>query len=187
MKLKKSIGTLVIMVGLFTFTSCGNGQKQPSENESAKHEKAAERSDHDKAQSEELSQEQMKKVLAGYFALKDALVQTNGEQASNLAMNLVEAVGKKEGALIGKIRIDAESIYETKDVDLQRDLFYTLSDNVYSLIKEASPIEKTIYRQYCPMAMNNEGAFWLSLDEEIRNPYFGDQMLTCGSVKEEIR
>jgi hypothetical protein len=36
------------------------------------------------------------------------------------------------------------------------------------------------------MAMNNEGAYWLSTSEKIRNPYFGDQMLTCGSVKDEL-
>ena len=30
------------------------------------------------------------------------------------------------------------------------------------------------------MAFNNEGAYWLSDAEQIRNPYFGDKMLTCG-------
>jgi hypothetical protein len=36
------------------------------------------------------------------------------------------------------------------------------------------------------MAFNNEGAYWLSAEKEVNNPYFGDKMLHCGSVKEEL-
>ena len=45
----------------------------------------------------------------------------------------------------------------------------------------------TIYIQKCPMANNNKGAIWLSTDEEIRNPYYGDAMLTCGSVIDTLK
>jgi hypothetical protein len=45
----------------------------------------------------------------------------------------------------------------------------------------------SVYVAYCPMANNNEGANWLSNDKEIKNPYFGDKMLRCGSVKETIQ
>jgi membrane fusion protein, copper/silver efflux system len=47
-------------------------------------------------------------------------------------------------------------------------------------------IQKQVYRQFCPMANNDKGAFWLSLDEKINNPYYGSSMLTCGEVKEII-
>jgi Cu(I)/Ag(I) efflux system membrane fusion protein len=30
------------------------------------------------------------------------------------------------------------------------------------------------------------GAYWISDSKEIRNPYFGDAMLTCGEVKKEL-
>jgi Cu(I)/Ag(I) efflux system membrane fusion protein len=43
-------------------------------------------------------------------------------------------------------------------------------------------IEPKIFVQKCPMANNNKGAFWLSINKEIRNPYYGEQMMTCGSV-----
>jgi hypothetical protein len=36
------------------------------------------------------------------------------------------------------------------------------------------------------MANNNKGALWLSEVKEIKNPYFGSKMLTCGSVKKQI-
>jgi hypothetical protein len=45
----------------------------------------------------------------------------------------------------------------------------------------------TAYYEFCPMAFNNSGAYWLSDNAVIRNPYFGDKMLTCGSVEEELR
>ena len=46
---------------------------------------------------------------------------------------------------------------------------------------------ETIYYQYCPMARDNKGAYWLSAVEEIKNPYFGDAMLTCGENKAVIK
>jgi hypothetical protein len=45
----------------------------------------------------------------------------------------------------------------------------------------------TIYKQYCPMAFSNTGAYWLSESKEIRNPYFGDKMLKCGRIVSEIK
>ncbi len=56
-----------------------------------------------------------------------------------------------------------------------------------ALAKAFGPFDETIFVQHCPMADNNNGADWLSLDKQIRNPYFGDKMLTCGSVTETIK
>ena len=36
------------------------------------------------------------------------------------------------------------------------------------------------------MAFDNQGAYWLSNAKQIRNPYFGEKMLTCGEVKEKL-
>ena len=33
------------------------------------------------------------------------------------------------------------------------------------------------------MALEDQGAYWLSEFKEIKNPYFGDAMLKCGEVK----
>jgi Cu(I)/Ag(I) efflux system membrane fusion protein len=49
------------------------------------------------------------------------------------------------------------------------------------------PLDKPVYVQHCPMADNNKGADWLSLEKEIRNPYFGSSMLTCGEVTKEFK
>lgn len=43
-----------------------------------------------------------------------------------------------------------------------------------------------LYVDYCPMANNNKGAYWLSQTKEIKNPYLGKKMPKCGELKKEI-
>ena len=125
------------------------------------------------------------KILQSYLKLKDALVETNGEKANSMAKELINLLNS-EDELIQKIKTDANKIAETADVNQQREYFNGLSDNVYTLLKSASANDNAIYRQYCPMAFDNKGAYWLSAEQEVNNPYFGDQMLHCGTVKEEL-
>lgn len=68
-----------------------------------------------------------------------------------------------------------------------RKAFQPLSNAMIGLAKAFDPIDEAMYVQHCPMADNNKGADWLSLSDEIRNPYFGASMLTCGEVTEELK
>ena len=36
------------------------------------------------------------------------------------------------------------------------------------------------------MANDDKGGYWLSIEKEIKNPYFGSKMLKCGEVKGTI-
>ncbi|MBD78724.1 MAG: hypothetical protein CL840_07380 [Crocinitomicaceae bacterium] len=45
---------------------------------------------------------------------------------------------------------------------------------------------QSLYLNFCPMADDKKGGFWLSLEKEIRNPYFGSGMLHCESVKANL-
>ncbi len=124
-------------------------------------------------------------ILNSYLEIKNALVDTDGELAKSKATLLVNIL-KSKNDLVQKIKFDANIIAETNDVGRQRHHFNTLSDNIYKLVKCTSSNENVIYRQYCPMAFNNKGAYWLSAEKEVNNPYFGDQMLHCGRVTEEF-
>jgi Cu(I)/Ag(I) efflux system membrane fusion protein len=86
--------------------------------------------------------------------------------------------------LLRPIQSSLDKIDQTSDVEEQRKHFETLSDNLIEAVEYFGVVEDTIYRQYCPMAFRDQGAYWLSGEKEIRNPYFGDKMLTCGEVKE---
>ncbi len=44
----------------------------------------------------------------------------------------------------------------------------------------------TLYRVYCPMAHDDEGATWLQDHDTVDNAYFGSMMLRCGEVLGEL-
>ncbi|MBS3742654.1 MAG: DUF3347 domain-containing protein, partial [Candidatus Cloacimonetes bacterium] len=84
----------------------------------------------------------------------------------------------------------AEKIQKAEKLGEQRKHFIQLSGNMIELVKtfEAPETDQgsSLYVQFCPMANDDKGAFWLSKEGEVKNPYYGDMMLTCGEVREEI-
>ena len=79
----------------------------------------------------------------------------------------------------------ANSISGTTNIKKQRNHFKQLSSHLTSSI-QLFGINEKVYNQFCPMADNNKGAYWLSKEEQVLNPYFGDAMLKCGEVKQVI-
>jgi len=141
---------------------------------------------------------QLKAVFDNYFAVKDALVKTDGNKSSAKAKELLTAINTvkmdklttEEHTVWMKVMkdltFDAEHIADTKDASHQRDHFMSLSKNMYALIK-VSKTETPTYYQFCPMANDGKGANWLSKENAVKNPYYGNQMLTCGKVVETIK
>lgn len=134
-------------------------------------------------------------LMTFYFDLKDQLVSSNGRNAALSAASLHKAhqqineneLDKKGQQLWEEISHplieSASQIAQSNDLEVQRSQFQTLSDQMILLLEKVGT-EKPVYKQYCPMADQDKGAFWLSKEKEVRNPYFGDAMLTCGEVKE---
>ena len=139
-------------------------------------------------------------VLAAYYGLKDALVADNAKlaaekgKAMRTALQGIETkdwtakqrsaydvVSKKMDTDAGKIGDNAGKI------DQQRAHFMTLSNNLTTLVKSLKINGETTYSQFCPMANDGKGAFWLSKEDKVKNPYYGKSMLTCGSVKETLK
>ncbi|MCB9273142.1 MAG: efflux RND transporter periplasmic adaptor subunit [Lewinellaceae bacterium] len=141
----------------------------------------------------------VKKLFDIYFSLKDALVKDERSTATRKAADLTNAFGQTPMSLFtgeahehwmhySSAAVDAlEKLGAAKDVEEARMHFKPLSGQMVALAKAFGPFEETFYVQHCPMADDFEGADWLSLDKEIRNPYFGDKMLKCGSVTETIQ
>ena len=122
-------------------------------------------------------------VVMGYLALKDALVASNPKDAQARAVDLLEMV---DATKTPNIQQNVKEMAAATDLAVQRTYFDSLSMNLYEQVKEHGAPHQTLYKQYCPMAFDNQGAFWLSANREIKNPYFGDEMLKCGQVEEEI-
>ncbi|WP_338770408.1 DUF3347 domain-containing protein [Bernardetia sp. ABR2-2B] len=137
-------------------------------------------------------------VLDAYFNLKNALVEDNDEKAAEASVNLTAAfkgLDKSSLAADQTTKFDeiiesatehAEHISENKgNIVHQREHLALLSKDVKDLVGIMGT-DRTLYADFCPMYDNNKGAMWLSASKEIKNPYFGSKMLSCGKVQEEI-
>jgi len=125
------------------------------------------------------------KVYNAYLQVKDNLVNTDGKAAQQsadvLAKNLSNIKGCTEAEELAK-RIAA-----TDDVKSQRILFLQVSQDIIPLVKGMKSPKAPIYVAYCPMANEGKGGYWLTAQKEIKNPYYGKDMLECGEIKEEIK
>lgn len=136
-------------------------------------------------------------VFNSYFLLKDALVGTDAALATVKAKELVKVIGNVDMAklttadhaiwmnVVKDITANAEQIVSAKNIAKQREAFSSLSNSMYDLGK-VSKLGEKVYYMHCPMYNNGKGANWLSKEEQVKNPYYGSQMLTCGSVKGTI-
>ncbi len=136
-------------------------------------------------------------VFGNYFALKDALVESDAELVAAGAKELLHALNAVQMNTLSEqehrvwmevmkeLTDDTKHIGESFDVGHQRDNFRSLSDRMYQLIKVSAQDTPTYY-QHCPMANDGKGANWLSKEEVIRNPYYGSAMLSCGQIIETI-
>jgi Cu(I)/Ag(I) efflux system membrane fusion protein len=143
---------------------------------------------------------QLSAVLDKYLELKDAFVETDEAKAEAKAKLVLEALDKVDmGLLKGDahnmwmniqkpLKENLSGIVQMKGIEMKRSHFSIVSDKLSEALKMFGVhTEKTVYLEFCPMANDNNGAYWVSLDKEIKNPYFGDKMLTCGEVKEVIQ
>lgn len=119
-----------------------------------------------------------------YEDLKNVLVTSNASEARIAASELAIALRKVKGS--ENTAVLADKIAASTDLSEQRTTFTALSNDVITLFKQSEISSGSIYVQYCPMANEGEGGYWLSSQEEIMNPYYGDEMLHCGEVKETI-
>lgn len=132
-----------------------------------------------------------------YFALKDALVETDAKKAQAAAREMESALqAMDDGGLEERPREfwhesqkalakNLKNIVRENDVEKQREAFYFISNTLRDGV-ERFGINEPVFLVYCPMADNDRGAYWLSAKDEVLNPYFGDVMLRCGEVKWEL-
>ena len=140
---------------------------------------------------------QLKKLFSDYLILSETLVDSNVPQTIEAADNLVETINQVDAQMLAgetrkawtdqqKALVSTMDYFtKTEDLDLLRKAFSDLSDRLYHTLVTFE-VQTGGFRMYCPMAFDNNGGFWLSGSEEIRNPYMGQQMLTCGNIKHEL-
>lgn len=138
------------------------------------------------------------KLILAYLDIKNALANDDAKKAAAAGDNLKEIIENLNatGFTPGETKVfndvkpeiaeHADHIGSNgNDIKHQRDHFDWLSYEMITLVKTTG-VSQTIYIDFCPMYNNNKGAYWLSTTKEISNPYYGNDMLSCGKIKEEI-
>jgi len=206
MKIKSLfIATLYSVVTIFALSNCSSKKEETAQEEShdesmhAATEEAPVQASAPQFVVDATFQQQLSAVFTSYVSLKDAFVATNSAQVLEAAAKVQESLSKTDMMLLtgvahndwmtysGALESSLKEIQASDDIEAQRTSFSKLSDSMYKSIKAYGLGGVTAYYEFCPMAFNNQGAYWLSDAAEIRNPYFGDKMLKCGSVEEKLQ
>jgi Cu(I)/Ag(I) efflux system membrane fusion protein len=131
-------------------------------------------------------------VFSAYISLKNALVNDDAAKAKKQAGDVKREIAHVNAEKMppgdfnqwqiqaAVLNSDLDKIQSTSDIKAQRAAFSALSDNMLKDIKKYGLSNKTAYHDYCPMYNDGKGGHWLSEEKEIKNPYFGSQMMECG-------
>jgi membrane fusion protein, copper/silver efflux system len=143
--------------------------------------------------------EQLTAVYHGYLPLKNAFVRSNQNEVVKIAEKVSSALNGVDMELLegethmvwmdqlGKLKVSLEKMMQNHDVKAQREAFASFNLTFYHSVKDFGLEGITTYYQYCPMAIDQKGAYWFSEIKEIKNPYFGDAMLQCGETSETLK
>ena len=142
-------------------------------------------------------QQQLNIVYNSYINIKDALVINDASEVTFAAKELLKGLEGTDMKLLDNearhhwmglekgITSTATSISQSSEIETQRKQFKNLSAHLIRAV-ELFGVNEKVYVEFCPMADNNNGGYWLSKEEKVYNPYFGEAMLTCGEVKEVL-
>jgi hypothetical protein len=148
---------------------------------------------------DEVFRQQLTQFFKSYIDLKDAFVESDAGKVKRKTADARKSLEKVDMSLVDgpaqtdwtvyrdELSRELQAIEQGSNIDNQRERFSKLSYSLYKAIKAFGLGGETAYYDFCPMAFNDKGAYWLSDTKTIRNPYFGDKMLTCGSIEETLR
>jgi Cu(I)/Ag(I) efflux system membrane fusion protein len=139
-------------------------------------------------------------TMQSYYQLSDALVQADSTAANtaaaalkghvdSLPVNLLQMDSSHLAnitGITGSVSAELTGLAGETALEGKRAAFQMVSDMLFDLVKNTGLKGHTIYHQYCPMAFDDKGAYWLSDKAAIQNPYFGHKMLTCGETKDSL-
>ncbi|HJW15957.1 MAG TPA: DUF3347 domain-containing protein [Flavisolibacter sp.] len=192
----KTIFSASFMAVSILFTACGDNSSKTKDTVTSKKDADTTSVAVNSAPSGSIT---TKAIIADYIKLKNALANDNGKEAADASKDIKSSLEQMD---ITPFTPEQKKTYDDVKDDLsehaehiasnsnniahQREHFDMMSQDMIDLVKSAGSAQ-TLYKDYCPMFNNNKGASWLSETKEIKNPYLGKKMPTCGEVKEEIK
>ncbi len=176
-----------ILSVLIVFTACSGKEQDKTKTETKVHDHSdvKEGDTSNTVTAPVLKNNHLNAVYQQYIQLTTALTSNNFVEAK-IAANAIEAgaieINGGNGIAIASARITAAA-----DIEAQRAAYSTLSKNIEQLIRKEGLATGKLYVDYCPMALDDKGATWITSNKDIRNPYFGDKMLECGEIQDTIK
>lgn len=197
--MKKTILVIIALAAVILIARpffCSGGDKQADQIEETKQQPLS------ISENTDVFNQSFTQLLDAYYKLKDALVASDTAKASAAARSVAAAadslkINEIKGDSTGVIKETAKNYSGTlagtahalaaeKDINAKRKEFEMIADAMWTLTRTVRYKGQKVYWQYCPMAFDDKGAYWMSNERQIKNPYFGDKMLTCGSVEDSL-
>ncbi|MCO5287193.1 MAG: DUF3347 domain-containing protein [Chitinophagaceae bacterium] len=191
----------VAVASAISFSACNSNADKTTDHSAMQHnlDTMKDMPMHSSTTSNAATTSKFSEVFSHYQHLTFALANDDSKEAANGAKAMGEAIAKvdKSGFTAdqqkGYADLEADMKEHTEHITAnanniahQREHLETLSKDVYDLTKSFGA-GKPLYKIYCPMYNDNKGAYWLAESKEVKNPYFGNKMLTCGEVQEELK
>ena len=176
-----------------------NGHDHGSHSGEMEKDQSGETVEIDKSQISTKFKKQLTAFYKDYLEMKDAFVASDAAKVSKEVKEVQQSLKKVDMSLLegeahmqwmdhlNVMKTHLKTIAGTNDLKKQRSAFVDFNPAFHEAVTTFGLSGVKAYYQYCPMANSSEGAYWFSDEEQIRNPYYGDQMLTCGEVREEIK
>jgi hypothetical protein len=202
--IQSTLATVAVAAMLFTATACNSeqssnqaaGEEHAGHGEMAQGASVMEVPDFTNVAAE--TKTHLEQVYQSYLATKEGMVADNAEAVKKGAQQVLDHAQMIDAAQltaeqkaffdqhVALIRENAGHMTEPGDLDRVKEHFATLSSSTFALVKAFGANTSPAYYQFCPMANDNQGAYWISDSKEIRNPYFSQKMLKCGENKETL-
>ena len=195
-----------LAITAITFTACNSSTDKATENKSSGTDTAQTKPQTDNATAtpppvaETKAIISIKEIVTAYLQLKNAFTNDNSNDAAAAGTSLETAFKTFDKTALSA---DQKKAFEDVEDDArehaehigknggniahQREHFVMLSKDMEDLIKTFGNGGQILYKDFCPMANDGKGAIWISEVKQIKNPYLGGKMPTCGTMKEEIK
>ncbi len=138
-------------------------------------------------------------LFNAYIPFKDRLVESDAGGSFKESQNLVKQIESVDMGLFSGdtheywmdksqlVKTSLKEIKQNASIDDIRKSFVPISENLIKIFKAFGTGNNKAFVQFCPMANQDIGAFWLSTDKQIKNPFYGSMMLSCGETRDTIQ
>ncbi|WFB34440.1 DUF3347 domain-containing protein [Kiritimatiellota bacterium B12222] len=144
------------------------------------------------AHSETFTPELVDTLLPSYLEIQSTLAADDLPAAQAASVLLKQTVAQlapdeEKNDTLMTLNKSAEAISKSKNIAQARESFRTLSLTMIPLIEHVGiQTKQALYVAHCPMAFKGQGADWIQTTPIIANPYYGSQMLRCGSIQTQL-